>query len=109
MSKQFRLRADQIKRVLPPIGGCIASDRITVGGDRVGFMYRDDPRMPEDSGWRFVAGDETDEYLDDPRNCEIYDVNTIANYDPVIIPYLDAPIGAAFVRDLESDTFIPES
>jgi len=32
-------------------------------------------------------------------NHAIYDVNTIANYDPEIIPFLNAPIGSAFERD----------
>jgi hypothetical protein len=32
-------------------------------------------------------------------------VNTIANYDPGIIPCLDAPIGCAFERDPISDDF----
>ena len=37
--------------------------------------------------------------LTTPTNLAIYDVNTIANYDPEIIPLLDAPIGAVFVRN----------
>ena len=33
-----------------------------------------------------MAGDETPAYVDDPANWNWYDVNTIANYDPEIIP-----------------------
>ncbi len=62
-------------------------------------MYREKPDKATDSGWRFLAGDETDEYVDNPDNIGIYDVNTIAYYDPDIIPYLDFPTGAAFERD----------
>lgn len=36
--------------------------------------------------------------MDDPDHHTIYDVNTIANYDPDIIPLLDAPVGSAFER-----------
>ena len=61
-------------------------------------MYREVPDFREDSGWRFNAGDESDEYMDDPKNHAIYEVNTIANYDPAIIPHLDAPIGSEFER-----------
>lgn len=32
-------------------------------------------------------------------NLGIYDVNTIANYDPDIVPFLDSPFGRAFERD----------
>ena len=104
--KKFRLRADQIKPLVPGLGGCYATDMITVEGHKVGYMYREEPDFDVDSGWRFLAGVESQEYLDDPDNLTIYDVNTIANYDPDIIPFLDAPIGSAFERDEDSDTFV---
>jgi hypothetical protein len=62
---------------------------ITVDGMPVRYMYREKPDNDLDSGWRFFAGSETDEYVEIPENCGIYDVNTIANYDPDIIPHLE--------------------
>jgi hypothetical protein len=44
----------------------------------------------------FLAGDESDDYASHAANFELYDVNTIANYDPDIIPHLDAPVGSAY-------------
>jgi hypothetical protein len=70
-------------------------------------MYREEPDNKSDSGWRFFAGDETDDYTEDPDHIGIYDVNTIANYDPAITPHLDAPAGSAFGRS--GDTFQLES
>ena len=96
--KQFKLSAAEIRTVAPGHGACIATDRITVDGLPVRFMYREVPRDRVDSGWRFFAGVESQEYVDDPTNLLLYDVNTIANYDPSIIPFLDAPVGAAFER-----------
>ena len=96
--KQYRLRADQIKQLVPADGGCFATDMITVEGCKVGYMYREEPDFDGDSGWRFLAGVESQEYLDDSDNLTIYAVNTIANYDPEIIPFLHAPIGSAFER-----------
>jgi hypothetical protein len=104
--KQFHLRADQIKPLVHERGGCFATDTITVEGNKVGYMYREDPSFDVDSGWRFFAGGESQEYLDDPENLAMYDVNTIANYDPEIIPLLDAPVGSAFERDEKSSGFI---
>ncbi len=86
---------------------CIAADRIAVDGCPVGFMYRDEPDDEIDSGWRFFAGTESQEYLDDPDNIAQYDVNTIANYDQGIVPLLDAPAGSAFERKAESGGFVP--
>lgn len=104
--KQFRLRADQIRPLVSGKGGCIATDLITVGGHMVGYMYREEPDSEMDSGWRFFAGIESQEYVDAPENHEVYDVNTIANYDPDIIPFLDAPFGSAFERALGTGGFV---
>lgn len=98
MEEHFALRADQIKPVATGRGGAIASDRITVDGAKVGYMYREAADNKFDSGWRFLAGDENAAYMDNPRNHAVYDVNTIANYDPEIIQFLDAPSGSAFIR-----------
>ncbi|HVY26249.1 MAG TPA: DUF2185 domain-containing protein [Polyangiaceae bacterium] len=98
MKKKFKLSAAQIRELAPGYGGCIASDMITVDGRRVRFMYRETPCNDVDSGWRFMSGFESDDYMDDADNHGVYDVNTIANYDPDIIAFLDAPIGSAFER-----------
>jgi hypothetical protein len=107
MTKQFKLSADQIKPVAEGYGGCIATDKITVDGYPVRFMYREAPDNEFDSGWRFMSGFEDDAYMDDPDNLAIYDVNTIANYDPSIVPLLEAPEGSAFEKTSESERFLP--
>jgi hypothetical protein len=71
---------------------------ITVDGHPVRWMYRQEPDNSLDSGWRFFAGLETDSYIDDLSNTAVYDVNTIANYDPTIIQFLSSPCGSAFER-----------
>jgi hypothetical protein len=102
--KKFKLSGDQIKELIVSIGSCFASDKITVDGLPIGYMYRESPNFPEDSGWRFFSGTEDQEYADDPENLMIYDVNTIANYDPNIIPYLDMEIGIQLER-MDDGTF----
>jgi len=99
MHKRFAKTADQIKDLIPRQDGCIASDRIMVDGGRVGYMYRAEPNDSADSGWNFFAGDESDDYADDPDNFGVYALNTVANYDPNIIPLLDAPVGSAYKRN----------
>jgi len=53
----------------------------------------------------FLAGDESQDYLDDPWNAAIYAVNTICNYDPEIIPLINAVPGTAFERDPNTGIF----
>jgi hypothetical protein len=107
--KRFKLRTDEIRPLASGRGGCIATDQITVEGLRVGYLYREPPDGDWDSGWRFFSGNESDEYANDPANLAIYDVNTIANYDPEIIPLLDAPVGSAFARHEQSGRFVEEA
>ncbi len=84
--------------------GCFASNRILQDGCKVGYMYRQVPdgQFP-DSGWRFAAGDEDSDYMADPNNAGVYKLNTICNYDPDIMPFLNAPFGTAFLRDENGD------
>jgi hypothetical protein len=103
--KEFKLLPEQIRRIFPSAGSCYASDRITVNGLPIGYMYREEPDNEFDSGWRFFAGDESQEYADTPDNFAIYEVNTICNYDSAVIPYLNAPCGSAFSRVEGSEEF----
>lgn len=96
MAKNFKLKPHQIKEVAVGWGLCVATDAITVEGRRVGYMYRETANNPKDSGWRFLAGNESDAYLADNKNLEVYFTNTIANFDPAIIPLLPSPEGSAF-------------
>ncbi len=79
--------------------GCIVSDKITKDGYKVGYMVRETPdRERPDSGWRFMAGNEDDEYMNNIANHHVFAMNTICNYDPDIIPYLASDINSAFIR-----------
>ena len=101
---KFHLTKEKIKQLYVANGpdGCFASNRITVDGKPVGYMYREEPDGDSDfpdSGWRFFAGDETEEYTDNPDNFNVFSLNTICNYDKAIIRYLDAEYGSAFIRN----------
>ena len=79
--------------------GCIVSDKITKEGFKVGYMYREQPSNDKpDSGWRFMAGNEDNEYMNNSNNHHIFAINTICNYDRNIIPYLKSKIGSVYIR-----------
>ncbi|WP_223386052.1 DUF2185 domain-containing protein [Faecalibacterium prausnitzii] len=101
-NRDYHVKAADVKPLLSDwkgADGCIATNRITVEGCKVGYCYREEPDGGWDSGWRFTAGDESDEYMDDPNNAGIYKLNTICNDDPDIIPLLNTPAPCAFERD----------
>ena len=99
------IQIEDIPQHFKPIGFCVASNRITMEGAKVGYMYREEGDREADSGWRFLAGDETEEYAEDPANGKIFDVNIIAHHDPAIIPFLNSPIDSEFERIEGEDTF----
>ena len=101
-NRNYHVKAEDVKDLLPDwegADGCIATNRITVEGCKVGYCYREKPDGGWDSGWRFTAGDESEAYMDDSNNAGIYKLNTICNDDPDIIPLLDTPAPCAFERD----------
>lgn len=106
LDKKFKLSEAEIRPLAEGFGACIATDKILVDGMRVSFMYRESPDHDADSGWRFLSGYESEEYMGNPDNHGIYDVNTIANYDPDILAFLESPEGTAFERDASTGKFV---
>jgi hypothetical protein len=101
-NRNYHVKAENMKNLLPDwedANGCIATNRITVGGCKVGYCYREVPDGDWDSGWRFTAGDESEAYMDDPNNAGLYGLNSICNDNPDIIPLLHTPAPCAFERD----------
>ena len=100
--KQYAIPAADIRPLLcdwEGPAGCIASDRITVDGCRVGWCYRETPSENyPDSGWRFcrrrIPG-----IHQRSRPCghlrSQHHLQQRSGYSPL----LRAPVGAAFCRD----------
>lgn len=106
MSKKYVLAESGLLDLASGYGTAVVSDQITVSGRAVGYMYREEPDDGGDSGWRFLSGDESQEYLDDERHVGVFEVNDIANLDNAIIEYLDAESGTHLVRIDGSDEFV---
>jgi len=104
--KSFIIKEEDIKDLVANWGYSITSGKITSEGMKVGFMYREERMDKEDSGWRFLSGTETEEYLDDPDNSKAVAVNVVANYDSAIIPYLKNKIGTEWERVEGTDEFV---
>jgi hypothetical protein len=104
MKKRLKLEEHQIESIVEGLGLALATDKIMVDGEKVGFMHREQPNDANDSGWRFFSGSESEDYLNQPKHLGHYDVNVIANYDRDIVPHLNAPVGSAFER--AGDSFV---
>ncbi|MCW3463685.1 DUF2185 domain-containing protein [Chitinophaga nivalis] len=106
MSNEIQFSIDEIVHLVPvEMGGGIITNKVSIDGMLIKYLYRETPSNEYDSGWRFFAGNETSEYLNDANNCKAYHLNTIANIDPTIIPYLNMPIGTELERVPDSREF----
>ena len=69
-------------------------------------MIRDETIIWTDSGWFFMSGLESQEYIDDPQKYyDIWSQYRIANYDTSIIPFLNFPVGSRLERYSDVDEF----
>ena len=105
VKKLIELQSEEMKSLIPEMGYSIVSNKIAVNGMKIGFLYREEPDEPEDSGWRFLSGTEEKDYVENPDNSKVFGVNAVANYDPAIIPYLNLSPGTELERVEESDQF----
>jgi hypothetical protein len=104
--RTYKVDSNEFERIIAHTCNCAATDKITVDRLPVGYMRRDEPTDEYDSGWQFLWGHETQDYLDNLDNSGIYTLNTLANIDRAIIPYLDYPVGTELERIEGSEGFI---
>lgn len=86
---------------------CFVSHRVLYDGEKVGYLYREEPLHDDDSGWRITAGSESEEYMDDAGNVSYVSLGAVLNLDDGIIGLLDSPPGAEFGFDPASGKFVP--
>lgn len=70
--------------------------------ERIGYMYRQKPETDfADCGWRFLTGDETEEYMKQPGNIVLCSFSDICNIAPRVRAYFYAGYGRQYVRTEE--------
>jgi hypothetical protein len=84
---------------------CFVSRRVLYDGVRVGYLYRESPDGDKDSGWRMMAGDESDEYINDSGNLSFVSLGAVLRVDASIVGLLETPAPCAFVRSSDDDQF----
>lgn len=74
--------------------------------DHVGYCYRDYPETNIDSGWRFLYGDEDEDYLENPTNSEAIYPDEMLSINPALEVILIAPFNSEFEWDEESQSYV---
>ncbi|WP_198588669.1 immunity protein Imm33 domain-containing protein [Alloalcanivorax mobilis] len=78
---------------------CLVTNKVLREGEPVGYLYREEPDQDDDSGWSFLAGDETEDYLEDTANAAYVSLGAVLTVDDGFIDLLDREPGCAFVKD----------
>ncbi len=84
---------------------CFVTRRVLYDGFPIGYLYREEPDNKEDSGWRIMAGDESQEYMDDSENISWVSLGAILREDDSIVHLLGAPVGTAYARNPDTNQF----
>lgn len=94
---------------------CLVDQVVLSEGVAVAYLYREEPEPMEegetypDSGWR-IRGDYrglSHEEID-AREMSYVALGAVLNRDDSWLPLIDAPVGAAFLRDFETDRYVAE-
>jgi len=84
---------------------CFVTRRVLYDGHPVGYLYREEPDEEGDSGWRIMAGDETTDYMKEPKNMAWVSLGAVLREDDSIVDLLDAAVGTAYERNVKTDRF----
>lgn len=88
---------------------CWTTKAILDGQADIGFIYRGEPTPKRDkdeyadSGWQILSGDESDEYMDDPKTIQYIALGRLLNIDDGFIHLLDSDIGSAFIKNEQGE------
>lgn len=77
-----------------------------IDNDYVGFCYREYSDIKIDSGWRFMYGDEDEDYLDNPDNVIVKDLSDLIEWKPELKDVLSSPRNSEFEWDSDKETFV---
>ena len=84
----------------------IASRRLFESDAFAGYVYREEPDHPNDSGWRVMVGDETEEDVDDADAFGMYSESDLTEITPHFSAVIETPWPCEFERDGSEDEFV---
>ncbi len=96
----------EVKNLATNLKNCQISNLITINKKSINFLHREHPIDQHDSGWRFLSGEEGDDYIENPENITTFNLNSIIDIDPDVMPLLNAPYCSAFERDQDTGEFV---
>ncbi len=86
-----------MKKYVENAGSCIVTKSILNGETKFRWLFREEPLNNIDTGWMAFGDSDNDEYVNDPKNLSVVDLNTLINIEPTILNVYEMPIGTDLI------------
>lgn len=86
-----------MKKYVENAGSCIVTKSILNGETKFRWLFREEPLNNIDTGWMAFGDSDNDEYVNDPKNLTVVDLNTLINIEPTILNVYEMPIGTDLI------------
>lgn len=84
---------------------CFVTNRV-LEGEKYRYVYKEPPDTEDDSGWRILVGNETDEEMEDPSKLSYVALGAVLNKDDSLMSILYEDDGE-WAWDDASDSWMP--
>lgn len=87
-------------------GWFIVSKNITSGRAPVGYSFREKSKAVEVNGWNLYSTIDDEDYVSDPDNFELLDVQQLTKLEPLMFLLKSAPYGTDLAWMYEGDKIL---
>lgn len=86
-----------MKKYVENAGSCIVTKSLLNGETKFRWLFREEPLNDTDTGWMAFGDSDNDEYVNNPKNLTVVDLNTLINIEPTILNVYEMPIGTDLI------------
>lgn len=86
-----------MKKYVENAASCIVTKSILNGETKFRWLFREEPLNNIDTGWMAFGDSDNDEYVNDPKNLSVVDLNTLINIEPTILNVYEMPVGTDLI------------
>ena len=86
-----------MKKYIENAGSCIVTKSILNGETKFRWLFREEPLDNIDTGWMAFGDSDNDDYVNDPKNLTVVDLNTLINIEPTILNVYEMPVGTDLI------------
>ena len=86
-----------MKKYIENAGSCIVTKSLLNSETNFRWLFREEPLNNIDTGWMAFGDSDNDEYVNDPKNLTVVDLNTLINIEPTILNVYEMPIGTDLI------------